>query len=347
MGWLYGLLMLIRNKLYDLGVFKVTSFDIPVISVGNLSMGGTGKTPHVEYLIRLLGEDFKIVTLSRGYKRKTKGFKIADSNSTVADIGDEALQISKKFRNVIVAVDEDRVRGIKEIQKRFPETDVIILDDAFQHRAVKPGLSILLTDYHHLYTRDHILPVGTLREFKSGASRADFIIVTKTEKPLSPLIVRQLESTIRPKSNQQLLFSYIKYGVLQPLPGVKNHIIPEKINNVLVFAGIGNIYPLLDHISRSVNTMEHFQFSDHHEYTTEDFNAIKNQFESMLGKEKIIITTEKDAARLAYPELPPQLADLPILYLPIEIKLHHEYRKGLNDQIRDYVRKNSRNKEIH
>ncbi|MBE0640201.1 MAG: tetraacyldisaccharide 4'-kinase [Bacteroidales bacterium] len=340
-GLLYGVVMHVRNKLYDWGVLKVTEFDFPVISVGNLSYGGTGKTPQVEYLIRLLGNDYKIATLSRGYKRHSKGFYLADQDSTVADIGDEALQISRKFRHVIVAVDEDRVHGIKEIKKRFPETEVVLLDDAFQHRSVKPGLSILLTDYHRLYPENHILPVGNLREFKGGYTRADVIIITKTPKPLSPLTVRRIAGLINPKPHQKLLFSYITSGMLTPLPGLHHASLPEKFSSALLFAGIENIYPLLDHVSKFVNNLEHLHFSDHHTYSEKDLDYIRERFNNLFAKVKIIITTEKDAARLAYPKLPPQLADLPVFYLPIETKIHNEYRKDFNDQIRKYVRENT------
>lgn len=340
-GLLYGIVMLLRNMLYDWGVFKETSFPFPVISVGNLSMGGTGKTPHVEYLIRLLGNEYKVATLSRGYKRKTKGFRLADSNSTTAEIGDEALQISRKFTNIVVAVDEDRVHGINEIKKRFPETEVILLDDAFQHRSLKPGMSILLTDFHRLYPENHILPVGNLREFKSGYKRADLIIITKTPKPLSPLTVRQIAGLVNPKPYQKLLFSYITSGELTPLPGSKFVKLPERFSSALLFAGIENIYPLLDHVSKFVNNLEHMHFSDHHIYSEKDLDNIRERFNNLFAKVKIIITTEKDAARLAYPAIPAQLADLPIYYLPIEIKIHKEYRKDFNDQIKDYVRENT------
>jgi tetraacyldisaccharide 4'-kinase len=342
-GLLWGLVMLLRNKLYDWGVLRSVAFDFPVISVGNMSTGGTGKTPHVEYLIRLLSPDFRVACLSRGYKRKTKGFVLADGQSTTHDVGDEALQISKKFKNVVVAVDENRVRGIKEIKKRFPETDVILLDDAFQHRAVKPGLSILLTDFHRVYPENHILPVGNLREFKSGATRADIIIVTKTNKPISPFTVRRLEGLIKPKKRQKLFFSYISYSSPILVRGTKNHTLPEKAGMMLLFAGIDNIYPLLEYCARFTNHLEHIKFGDHHRYTSKDLKLIRKKFDDLFTKNKVIITTEKDAVRLAYPELPEILADLPLFYLPIEHKIHKEYRKTFNDQVRDYVRKNSGN----
>ncbi len=342
-GLLYGLLMLLRNKLYDWGVFKATSFDFPVISVGNLSMGGTGKTPHVEYLIRLLKDDFRVATLSRGYKRKTRGFVLANKKSTSDEIGDEALQIGRKFPDVVVAVDTDRVRGIREIKKRFPKTDVILLDDAFQHRAVKPGLSILLTDYHRIYPENYIFPVGNLREFRFGAKRADIIIITKTNKPISPFTVRRLEGLVKPKPHQQLFYSYITYSVPQLVPGTKPHPLPEKTGMMLLFAGIDNLYPLVEYSSGFTNHLEKLKFSDHHKYTEKDLQKIRAKFDDLFTKNKLILTTEKDAVRLAYPKLSPTIAGLPLFYVPIEIKIHKEFRKAFNDQIRNYVRENSGN----
>jgi len=185
-------------------------------------MGGTGKTPHIENLIDLLKRDFNIAIVSRGYKRKTKGFRLANDNSDAREIGDEPLQIKKKYKNITVAVDEKRVRGINKVMEAAPKTDLILLDDAFQHRAVKPGISILLTDFHNLYPEDYPLPVGTLREFRRGARRADIIIVTKTGKVLSPITVRRIHKMIKPMDHQKLYFSRISYGTLLPLPGPSN-----------------------------------------------------------------------------------------------------------------------------
>lgn len=344
---IYGIITFIRNKCYDWGIFKSTGFDLPVISVGNLSMGGTGKTPHVEYLINLLNEDFKIAILSRGYKRKTKGFLLADKQSTSLDIGDEPLQIVRKFSKTNVAVDESRVHGINEIIKRIPETEAIILDDAFQHRAVKPGLSILLTDFQNLYPEDYTFPVGTLREFRLGAKRADIIMVTKTDKTLSPITVRRITGLIKPREHQKLYFSYIRYGKLTPLPGMTTPLPEGNINTVLLVAGIANVYPLQEHVLQMTTNLETLKFDDHHRYTPKDYQKIRENFENIFSKNKIIITTEKDAMRMAIPEMPELLSDLPIYYIPIEIKIHKEFRKDFNDQLKQYVRENKRNSNIH
>jgi len=338
---LYGAVMYLRNKCYDWGIFKSEQFRIPTISVGNLSMGGTGKTPHVEYLIRLLKSDFNVAVLSRGYKRKTHGFILAGEESTSYHIGDEPLQISKKFRNVTVAVDEKRANGIKEILRRFEETQVVLLDDAFQHRAVKPGLSILLTDFHQLYSDDFIFPTGTLREFRCAAKRADIIIVTKTFNVLSPITVRRIQGLLKPAQNQQLFFSYISYGELKPLPGLTISPPEGHINAALLFAGVANIYPLHEHLMKNTNHLEEIEFDDHHRYTKKDFQKIKETFDGMFMKNKIIITTEKDAMRIAIPRIPSALAGLPIFYIPIEVKIHKEFRKSFNDQIKNYVRENT------
>lgn len=346
-GWIYGFITLIRNLLYDWGVFSSVTFDFPVIAVGNLSMGGEGKTPHVEYLVRLLKDEFKIGVLSRGYKRTTRGFLLAGSDSVAAEIGDEPVQMSKKFPDILVAVDENRVHGINQLKNLYPEIDVIILDDAFQHRSVKPGLSILLTDFHHLYVDNHIFPVGTLREFRCGAKRADVVIVSKSPKPLSPLEVRYISERLGLRAYQKLYFSYISYSDLKPFPGVMPEKLPEKISSVLLFAGIGNIYPLQEYLQRQFSFVEVLRFSDHHRYTRNDLETIAGHFHRMLGKEKIIVTTEKDMVRLAYPELPPILTDLPLFYIPIEVKFHKEYRLGFNEYIRRFVRKNPAVSPIH
>jgi tetraacyldisaccharide 4'-kinase len=341
---LYGLIVLLRNKLYDWGVLRSKCFDFPVISVGNLSIGGTGKTPHVEYLITLLKNDFNVATLSRGYKRNTKGYVEAKITSATDEIGDEAVQKKQKFTEVVVAVDESRVHGIRKLKSNHPKIDAIILDDAFQHRSVKPGLNILLTDFHKLYPEDYPLPMGSLREFKKGAGRADIIVVTKTPTTLSPITVRRIAGLIKPRENQNLCFSYIKYGQLTPAPGLINPPeLPNRVSTILVFAGIANMYPLVDHLGKMADNLETLRFKDHHKYTTRDLSKIMETFENIFTKNKIIVTTEKDAMRLFFPNMPNILKDLPIFYIPIEIKIHRNFRKEFNDQIINYVTENSGN----
>lgn len=344
---IYGIIAHIRNKCYDWGICKSTRFDFPVISVGNLSMGGTGKTPHIENLISLLSKEFKVAVLSRGYKRDSKGFWIADENSTSRDIGDEPLQIKNKFKSLIVAVDAKRVNGITKIKEQNPDTDLILLDDAFQHRSLKPGLSILLTDFHKLYPDDYLFPVGTLREFRRGARRADIIVVTKTPPVLSPITVRRIKKLIKPREHQKLYFSTLKYGSLTPLPGLDIPLPEGDLSSVLLFAGIANMYPLADHVRKMCNHMDQLKFKDHHKYSSADYANIRKKFENIFTQNKIIITTEKDAMRIAIPRIPDELKGLPIYYIPIQTKIHKDFRKDFNDQIKTYVRETKGNSSIY
>ncbi|MEZ5199551.1 MAG: tetraacyldisaccharide 4'-kinase [Bacteroidales bacterium] len=319
----YGLITFFRNKLFDWGILPAKSFPFPVISVGNLSVGGTGKSPHVEYLIRLLQNNYSVATLSRGYKRKTKGFVLADENTTVAELGDEPLQFCSKFENIKVAVDEKRKRGISKLKIQFPETEVVLLDDAFQHRYVKPGLSILLTDFHRLYINDYPLPTGNLREFRNGAKRADIIIVTKTSKVLSPITRQRLFEEIKPLPRQKLYFSYIDHGKFTPLPGID--FVPEKKKkyySILLVAGIANTYPLEFYLRKVCEELEILTFPDHHQYTSKDIIHIIETFDNIVSRNKIIVTTEKDSMRFAQNGIINKLVRYPMCYVPIEIKFH-------------------------
>lgn len=334
---------MIRNKFFDKNILKSKSFKIPIISVGNLTMGGTGKSPHVEYLIRMLGKDFKVITLSRGYKRKTKGFILADENTTATDIGDEPFQFKSKFENIEVAVDEKRVRGIEKIMELKPDTDVVLLDDAFQHRYVKPGLSILLTDFHNLYNQDYIVPSGSLREFRSGASRADIIVVTKCAKVLSPLTRSRINDELKPQPHQKLYFSYIEHGSFTAIPGLK--FVPDKrkkYSTILLVAGIANSYPLEFYLKNLCIDLEILKFPDHYQYTKKDITRIVEAYDRILSQKKVIVTTEKDAMRLMHPEFIKLLKHFPVCYVPIEMKFHKEDKIKFDNQIISYVKKNSR-----
>lgn len=317
---------------------------MPVISVGNLSMGGTGKTPHVEYLIRLLSDDHQVATLSRGYKRKTKGFILADDETTAKDIGDEPFQFKSKFKNIQVAVDEKRVNGIEKLEENNPNLDVILLDDAFQHRYVKPGLSILLTDFHNLYKQDYLFPSGSLREFRCGAHRADIIIVTKCASVLSPLTRTRINDELKPQPHQKLYFSYIEHGVFTAIPGIK--FIPDlkhKYASILLFAGIANSYPLEFYLKNLCIDLEILKFPDHHQYNDKDITRIVETFDRILSQNKIIVTTEKDAMRLLQPEFIKILKHYPVCYVPIEIKFHKEDKIKFDHQIINYVKAHTGN----
>lgn len=343
----YAFATTIRNKLFDWKILSSKSFGMPVISVGNLSAGGTGKTPHVEYLINLLKDEFKIATLSRGYKRKTKGFIVASDKSSASEIGDEPFQIHRKFPEVTVSVDENRIHGINELLKQDKKPDVILLDDAFQHRYVKPGLSILLTDFHHLYTDDFPIPSGRLRECRSGAKRADVIIVTKTSKVLSPFDRKAIEEKIKPASHQKLFFSYIEHGKFTSLEGEELKTKKIFFNSILLVAGIANSYPLESYLRKYCDELEVMKFPDHHNYSQKDISGIIEAFEKIIRRNKVIVTTEKDAMRLIQPDIINHLISLPVFYIPITTELHKNDKTEFNKYIIDYVRKNSGNGKVH
>jgi len=349
---LYGTVMFIRNKLYDIGFFPSVKFNVPVISVGNLCMGGTGKTPHIEYLVRLLKPEFYIATLSRGYGRKTKDFILADTQSTAGEIGDEPLQFKKKFPKMPVAVDEERARGINKMLELFPSMQAILLDDAFQHRAVKPGLSIVLTDFSKLYTDDHVVPSGTLREFSSGIKRADIIIVTKC--PHIPLAIERkgIISKLKTLPRQKVYFTTVNYGEFVPL---QNKITPpfskayyfEKKYTILLVSGIANVQPLEYYLKENTRNVRTLNFPDHHPYTLNDLKTIESTFNEIHTANKIIVTTEKDSMRLKDKSMAASLNHLPVFYIPIEIQFGDQGEKEFNNQILQYVRTNQKNYDVY
>lgn len=314
----YGIVVFFRNLFYDTGILPYQEFERGVLVIGNLSVGGTGKTPMTEYLIRLLKNNFSVATLSRGYKRHTRGFQIAESDSNPLQVGDEPLQFKKKFPDIIVAVDENRRRGIKKLFSQFNGLNSILLDDAFQHRRIKAGLSILLSDYNRMYYDDFLLPVGTLREWRSGKKRADVIVVTKCPDSLSPVEKRIIYKKINPEPHQHVFFSYIKYGDPVSLFGNVVGTI-EKIFSVILLAGISNPKPLEDFLKNKVKEIIPFYYPDHHQYSFVEINLLIEKFNKIPNKNKIIITTEKDAMRLNQPGFIELLNKLPVYYIPIEI----------------------------
>lgn len=295
---LYGFITWIRNKCYDYNILKSYSFNIPIISVGNLSVGGTGKTPQIEYLIKLLSNSKKIAVLSRGYKRKSKGFIIANNNSSAIDLGDEPFQYFKKFPEIIVAVDEKRVNGIQQLMKLPHPPEVILLDDAFQHRSVKPGLSILLTTFDDLYIDDFMLPAGNLREFKSGYKRADIVIVTKSPQNISNETQLTIKNRLKLLAHQQLYFSGTSYNEI--LKGGKHAILVKNLKKyeVLLITGIANPKQLLSFLEKMEINFKHYQFGDHHRFSDQDIKKIEGEFNQITAENKIILTTEKDYVRI-------------------------------------------------
>ena len=358
---IYGVILFLRNKLYDWRVFSSTEFTVPTISVGNLCVGGTGKTPHIEFLSRLLSPEFTIATLSRGYGRKTKGFVLANPQSTVEDIGDEPLQFATKFKTIPVAVDEKRVRGVKKILSLFPSVQTILLDDAFQHRAVKPGLSIVLTDFSKLYLNDYVMPSGRLREFRSGIKRADIIVVTKCPEVLLPIERKRLIKEINPLAHQNIYFSSIKYGEFLPLqPELMNPFSKEYFfehhYSVVLLTGIANTQPLEYYLKEKVKTIVPVAFPDHHIFTKNDLEDLKKIFDNIASSNKIVVTTEKDAMRLKNPEFSDILSRLPLFYMPIEIDFYDSNKNNpldntvgqeFNEQILHYVRTNQKHSSVY
>ena len=345
LSWIYGLAVSLRNWLFNVGLLRQQTYDIPVISVGNITVGGTGKTPHVEYLVRLLYKQAKVAVLSRGYKRKTKGYVLADDDSTAASIGDEPFQMKTKFSDIYVAVDANRREGIARLTTD-PETNdvgVILLDDAFQHRYVKPGINILLVDYHRLIIYDKLLPAGRLREPLSGKRRADFVIVTKCPADLRPMDIRVLTKAMSLYPYQELFFTTMEYGELYPLFKRKNSEVPMlKGHNVLMLTGIASPEQMANDIRIKCRSLKTMSFRDHHAFTPKDIEAINDAFEQMESP-KIIVTTEKDSTRLMQTELNDKIMSA-IYVLPIQVRFMLSHDEELfNNKIISYVRKNSRN----
>ena len=306
-SFLYGIGVRFRNQLFDWKVLRTERYDLPIICVGNLTVGGTGKTPHTEYIIRLIKDRYRVAVLSRGYKRKTSGFLLADQRSTSKDIGDEPYQMKRKFPDILVAVDADRRRGIRNLlalpENKRPE--VIVLDDAFQHRYVAPTLNILLTDCHRLYTQDKLLPAGRLREPMDGARRADVIIVTKCESCIQPIDFRIIEEDIHLSAYQELYFSRILYGELEPVFSGKA---PKRtLKGWPLLQRFSLVFRMIRHPRHpsrkreSINHTEHVTsliFPDHHAFDRHDIQKIQTAFKRLTSTSKLIIITEKDAARL-------------------------------------------------
>lgn len=312
---IYGAAVWMRNRLFDKNILKSSSFNFPIICVGNLAAGGTGKTPMTEYLLRLLKKDFKTATLSRGYKRKTTGFAIANEQTTALEIGDEPMQFHQKFPDVVVAVGEERLVAIPQLLHERPETEVIILDDAFQHRQVQAGLNILLTDYSDLYTRDLMLPAGNLRDVRSSSARADIIVVTKCPAAITKEEKRKIIDEIGPTDGQQVFFTTIVYGKPYHLFGRQELELAQDFA-VLLVCGIANPAPLKTYLTDTVHTYDLLRYADHHIFHTNDLRDIKQQFEKLKAGKKIVLTTEKDAVRLE--KFVAELRDFPIYVIPVE-----------------------------
>ena len=342
LSWLYAIVLYIRHWLYDSGIVASESFSVPTICVGNLSFGGTGKTPHTEYLIRLLKDKFNVAVLSRGYGRKTTGFVLAKENTTYEQIGDEPLLYHKKYDNITVAVDEDRPGGVTRLMRLEKTPDVVLLDDAYQHRRIKPGMNILLTEYYNIYKKDMLVPAGNLRDVKGAAKRADIIIVTKSPRVLLPYDKRDVIDVLNAKPYQKVFFTYIDFQGLKPINNLAMETQPQNIKSIYLFCGIANPYPLEDHLKRKYNTLITNYFGDHHSFSDADIDAIIDGYNSVIGKSKIVVTTEKDLMRLTKDSYLSRFENVPLFTIPIEVHFNDEKEEEIfTNLILDYVGKNS------
>jgi tetraacyldisaccharide 4'-kinase len=323
---IYGMITAVRNRMFDLHILKEHTFPVPVLVVGNLAVGGTGKTPHTEYVVDLLQHDYHIGVLSRGYKRRTKGFILADKRSTPSDIGDEPYQIFQKYgHNVRVAVSESRVKGINEMLRLDPAINLIVLDDAFQHRYVKPTASIILTEWHHPVYNDELLPLGRLRESMQGLTRTDIVVVTKCPGDIRPGDVSIIYDNLRLFPYQRLYFSHFRYGHLVSVFPDEVRYVPglEWLNpddGVLVVTGIANPRPLVRYVKGYKAQVSVLRFPDHHYFTRSDFADLSQAFEKLEGTHKYIVTTEKDAVRMANNAYFPPDLKASTFYIPIKVE---------------------------
>lgn len=336
---MYGWIIKIRNKRFDKGLRHTARFFIPVICIGNLTVGGTGKTPHTEYLVKLLKDKFHLAILSRGYKRKTKGFVLADEYSSIELIGDEPLQIKRKFPDVTVAVHEKRKRGISRLLDLFPGTEVVLLDDAFQHRQVLPSMAILMMDYHRPIYKDRMLPLGNLREHADGAKRADIIIVSKCPKDLSQDKQAEIVRQLKLQAHQRVYFSSFAYSDIHACKGDKV-LKAEDLKNsacpVLAFCGIGSPQPFEKYVRDIDENAKLLKFSDHHNYSKKEVDRIAQRFANIKQQGGILLTTEKDYYHIVRNDYFSEL--LPYTYY---VKVNVEFLAGeekFNQQIIDHVR---------
>jgi tetraacyldisaccharide 4'-kinase len=331
---IYGLVIIMRNWLYDTGLFESHEFDVPVIAVGNLDVGGAGKSPMAEYLISLLKGEYKLATLSRGYGRTTEGFLIAGEDTVATQIGDEPAQFKHKFPEITVAVCEKRVVGIEQLKA---DHDLIILDDAYQHRAVKPGLSVLLFDYNSIRQTQFLLPAGNLREPFSGRWRADIIVVSKCPEELSDVAQKKIADKINPLPYQQLYFTMISYLPLHEMRESRGNVVIDSDTTVFLLTGIANPAPLVCHIKTQTLKVIHHNYPDHHSFSLKNITKLADDFSACRSQKKLIITTEKDAQRLGLHELTEMLNQLPVYIQPIGVKFLHQ-QQNFDQTVLNYVR---------
>ncbi len=349
---IYGVITGIRNFLYNSNILKSVEFPLPVICVGNITVGGTGKTPHTEYIADLLRGSFKVATLSRGYKRKSKGFRIATAESGVSEIGDEPMQIFQKLPDVLVTVDRNRVKGVKNILNSNPETEVIILDDAFQHRSITPGFTILLSDFERLIIRDHMLPYGNLRESIGNMRRADIILITKSPEDISPIQRRIIVKEVDKAPYQNLYFTSFIYKPAIPVFADVQEKTPEKLlsgkdgKGIVLVTGIANPQPFKEYLQNNFEEIIHLSYPDHYRFRERDFGAIQDSVNNLKTTYKYVITTEKDAVRLREFVNIAQEFKKHFYYIPVGVHFLNNDKEEFDNLIIDYVRKNKRNNRV-
>lgn len=345
---LYGLAVAIRNKLYDFKLFRSSEFEIPVISIGNITAGGTGKTPHTEYLIKLLKQQYRVAALSRGYKRRSHGFRLVETTSTVDEAGDEPLQMKRKYPMATISVCENRVKGVEMLLRNTPAPDVVLLDDAFQHRRITPGLNILLIDYNKPIREDYLLPLGRLRESKLQARRANIIIITKCPNEITPITRRIMAKDVHLFPYQDLYFTTMIYGQLCP---VFQEAKPMDLFNdprhmaILAVTGIASPEYAHNHLNTVAREVDTLVYPDHHSYTGQDIRTIMTRFDQLKNPQKIIVTTEKDTVRLRSMDLPPEMKKA-LYFLPVQVKFLDGEGKQFDKRIQDYVGENKSLREM-
>lgn len=351
LSFIYGIVVTFRNKLFDAGILPSQECDLPVISVGNITVGGTGKTPVIEYLAGLLMDEYKVAVLSRGYKRKTKGFVLSDIHSKPHEIGDEPCQIKARYPELLVAVSENRLKGVKSIRKAHPETDIILLDDAYQHRFIKPGLSLLLIDYNRPVTKDLLMPAGRLREPVSGMSRANIILVTKCPENMKAIDRRIMVKELKVPPYQHLFFTGIEYGnfipVFKEYATNADEVLKSETKDVILLTGIANPGPLKSFASSLFPSLTALTYPDHHDFGDADIQKIATAFYALPSENKMILTTWKDAVRLKDLQNIPEEIKKVLFFVPIKIFFLNDDQINFTKQVFNYVRGNKRNSILY
>ena len=331
---IYGLIIWIRNKMFDKGYFTSASFNLPMIGIGNLTAGGTGKSPMVEFLLQKLNGRYQLAVLSRGYKRKTRGYALAVPGTTALEIGDEPMLFYNKFPEAVVAVGEERLEAIPQLLHDRPDTQVILLDDAFQHRSVKPGMNILLTDRNKLFTRDWFMPTGDLRDLASSYQRADALVVTKCNDHMNEEERQGIIEELKPTPEQQVFFTSIKYGIPYHIVNKDQRILDDN-TEVLLVTGIANPGPLKNYLTLHCRQSAELRFGDHHVFSIDDWKTIKKRFDAMEHPHKIILTTEKDAVRLL--KFHQLLTEFPFYVIPIQVRFLFNQEQRFTEFITTFI----------